>query len=201
MWLLVPVEAVVRPVTPRVSGPVIVRAARWLVPVAAASLAIAPVAHAQVRTVSPVATQRPMVQQIVLLPDGAYQLTLTPAWLEQRAVQNAQPIVLDAQVTHSGGNVTVTTADGMSLKGSASASHLKASGAVQASTLTLELGGSGTTASGTFKLVGHNAHELAGTAVVSPAPRMVAHTSKSGCHGFWDCVKTITGFDWSVFGG
>jgi hypothetical protein len=106
-----------------------------------------------------------------------------------------------AQVTRDGTGVTIATSDGMTLHGAASASHLKASGAVQASTLTLELGGSGASASGTFLLAGHGGHELTGTAVVGAAPRMIAHTSKSGCHGFWDCVKTITGFDWSVFGG
>ena len=156
---------------------------------------------AQARPVSPVVAQRPVAPELVLLPDGAYQLTLTPASRDQRTLPATPPIVLGASVTHAGSAVTVTTSDGMTLHGSASASHLKASGAVQASTLTVELGGSAATASGTFLLAGRGGHQLTGTAVVGPAPHVLAHTSKpGGCHGFWDCVKTITGFDWSVFG-
>lgn len=158
-------------------------------------------ARAQVRPGTPVVVQSLVARRPPLLPDGAYQLTLTPASRDQHTLPGVRPIVVGARVTHTGDDVTVATSDGMTLHGSASVSHLKVSGAVATSTLTLELGGSGATASGVFRLAGHGGHELTGTAVVGPPARMVAHTSRSGgCHGFWDCVKEITGFDWSVFG-
>lgn len=136
-----------------------------------------------------------------LLPDGAYDLTLTPATLDQRSLTSARPIALSAQVAHNGSSVTITTSDGLVLNGTSSATHLKVSGPVQRSTLTLELGGSSANASGTFALVGRAGRQLGGTVTVAPAPKYSARTSKHGCSGFWDCVETITGYDWrTIFG-
>ena len=135
-----------------------------------------------------------------LLPDGAYVLTLTPAAMGAASLQSAQTIVVGAQVAHSGNGVTITTSDGTALTGTASVNHIKASGPVHASTMTVEVGGSGTTASGTFLVAGAANHKLSGTASLAPAPHANAHTEKSGgCSGIWDCIKTITGTSWHFF--
>lgn len=150
---------------------------------------------------APAAAQRPIAVAL-LLPDGAYALTLTPATLDQRSIASVQPIALSAQVVHTGTAVAITTTDGLTLDGTSSATHLKASGPMQHSMLTLELGGSGSSASGTFALVSRAGRQLGGTVTVAPAPRYQAHTSKrGGCSGLWDCVKTITGYDWSTIFG
>ena len=136
-----------------------------------------------------------------LLPDGVYEFTLTPASVQQRVLASAPPITVDAQVTHDATEATIITVDGMTLRGGSSATHLKASGAVQRSTLTLELGGSGTSASGTFLLAAPGAQRLTGTATVVPASReQTRAASRGSCSGFWTCVKAIRGYDWSVFG-
>lgn len=136
-----------------------------------------------------------------LLPDGVYEFTLTPASVQQRVLASAPPITVDAQVTHGATDATIITVDGMTLRGGSSPTHLKASGPVQRSTLTVELGGSGTNASGTFLLASPEGQRLTGTATVVPASRDQTHAASRGsCTGFWMCVKAIKGYDWSAFG-
>lgn len=137
-----------------------------------------------------------------LLPDGAYELTLTPATGDSRALANAKPFQLSAQIAHTATETVITTGDGLTLRGASSPTHLKASGAVHGAELTIELGGSGTQASGTWILHGKSAHQVTGTVTVTPAPRFQAHTSKQGgCSGFFDCVSQITGYTWkTIFG-
>lgn len=155
--------------------------------------------HAQART--PPLRSAPAEAQ--LLPSGTYELILTPATADSHPFTNAAPIPLTAQVVHAGAGTTITTSDSITLRGASSATHLKASGAVHGATLTLELGGSGTQASGTWSLRGRGTHQAAGTVTVALAPRYQARTSKrGGCSGFFDCVKQVTGYDWgSFFGG
>lgn len=176
-------------------------AAATLLALAALTLR-APDAAAQVRAATtPVVTRS--AEGAVLLPTGAYELTLTPATADSRALTGAAPIPLTAQVVHAGAETTITTSDSITLHGASSATHLKASGAVHGATLTLELGGSGSQASGTWVLRGRGTHQATGTVTVAPPPRYQTHTAKrGGCSGFWDCVKQVTGYDWgSFFGG
>ena len=165
----------------------------------AAGVAAAATVAAQTTQLSPPPTlQRAALAP--LLPDGAYLLTLTPAAMGTTPIQSAQPIVVGAQVAHTGSGVTITMSDGTTLSGAASITHIKASGPVHASTMTVEVGGSGTSASGTFLVAGTANHKLSGTASLAPAPRAMARTEKSGgCDGIWDCIKTITGTSWHFF--
>lgn len=175
------------------------RRARAIVAASLTALTLgATAAHAQ-RPATPIPQRQLAVA--MLLPDGAYDLTLTPATFDQRSLASAPPIALSARIAHNGTSVTMTTSDGLTLSGTSSVTHLKASGPVQHSTLTLELGGRGTAASGTFALVGRAGRQMNGTVTVVPAPRYMTHTAKQGCSGFWDCVKTITGYDWSTIFG
>lgn len=168
--------------------------------------AVACVVFALVLAASPVHAQAHAAQaageQIVppLLPDGTYDLTLTPASVQQRVLTSAPQITITAQVAHFGADVTIITSDGMLLHGVASPTHLKATGAVQRSALTLELGGSRTNASGTLLLAAPTGQHLTGTATVAPASQHTARSPTPRCTGFWACVKSIAGFDWSVFG-
>lgn len=161
----------------------------------------APAAAAQARSVAtaPVAA-RPIAAP--LLPAGAYELTLTPATGDARPLTGAAPITLSAQVTSSGTQTTITTSDGMTLQGASSPTHLRASGPVHGATLTLEVGGSGTQASGTWLLRGKGAHQVTGTVSIAPAPRYQTRTAKEGgCSGFFDCVSQVTGYAWkTIFG-
>lgn len=162
----------------------------------------ASVAAAQVRTAPPTPMAVRPVAAAQLLPTGAYDLTLTPATGDTRPLSGAAPIELSAQVASNGMETTITTSDGLVLRGASSPTHLKASGPVHGAELTLELGGSGTQASGTWILRGKAAHQVTGTVTVAPAPRYQAHTSKQGgCSGFFDCVSQITGYAWkTIFG-
>jgi len=160
--------------------------------VAAAQARNAPTAPLTVR---PVATAQ-------LLPAGAYDLTLTPATGDTRPLSGAAPIQLSAQVASNGMETTITTSDGLVLRGASSPTHLKASGPVHGAELTLELGGSATQASGTWILRGKTAHQVTGTVTVAPAPRYQTHTAKrGGCSGFYDCVSQVTGYVWSTIFG
>lgn len=171
---------------------------------AIASLALrVPAAGAQVRSTTPsVPVAARQIQGAQLLPTGAYELTLTPATGDSRPLSGAAPIQLAAQVTRTATETTITTSDGLVLRGASSAAHLKAAGPVHGATLTLELGGSGTQASGTWMLRGKGEHQVTGTVTVAPPPRYQAHTAKQGgCSGFFDCVSQVTGYAWkTIFG-
>lgn len=169
-----------------------------LTTVAAIALALAAIplaarsAHAQTHP-APAQLQRPVATP--LLPDGAYELTMTPAASDAHAFTNAAPFQVEAQVVHAGLETVMTTSDSITLRGASSAMHLKASGPVHGAMLTLEVGGSGTQASGTWLLRGKTDHQLTGTVTIAPAPRYQTHTSKQGgCSGFFDCVSQITGY-------
>jgi hypothetical protein len=151
------------------------------------------------RVATPNLTQRPTLTP--LLPDGRYVLTLTPAAMGSVALKSTQPIVVGAQVAHSGSSVSVTTSDGTALNGTGSVNHIKVSGSMNTSIMTVELGGTGTNASGTFLVAGSANHNLTGTASMAPAPHANAHTENGGgCDGIWDCIKVITGISWHFFG-
>lgn len=172
-------------------------AIRVMLPVALASLA-APLGAQVLRAPTAVA-QRHVATEILLLPDGGYVLTLTPAALKEKSSTShaPAPMELDVDVMHSGGSVTVTVSDGTVLTGTASASHLKTSGLVKASTLTVEVGGTGSTAGGTFVFAGHGANRIAGTAAFAPAPRRAAHKKSGGmggCSGLVSCASMIWHF-------
>jgi hypothetical protein len=167
--------------------------------VAVLALTVPTVVSAQGRVTSP-----PIAHPAIasLLPDGAYEMTLTPATGDSRAFASAKPFQIGAQIAHAGTETTITTSDGMTLRGASSPTHLKASGPVRGATLTLELGGSGAQASGTWTLRGKGEHQVTGTVTVAPSPRYQAHTAKQGgCSGFFDCVSQITGYAWkTIFG-
>src|SRR6185312_7752014 len=101
------------------------------------ALTIPAVVTAQGRVPSP-----PLAHPAIasLLPDGAYELTLTPATGDSRAFASARPFQISAQVAHAGTETTITTSDGVTLRGASSPTHLKASGPVHGATLTVELG-------------------------------------------------------------
>lgn len=167
--------------------------------IAVLALTLPTVVSAQGRATSP-PLARPAIAS--LLPDGAYELTLTPATGDSRAFAGAKPFEVSAQIVHAGTETTITTSDGLVLRGASSAAHLKASGPVHGATLTLEVGGSATQASGTWLLRGSGAHQVTGTVSIAAAPRYQAHTAKQGgCSGFFDCVSQITGYTWkTIFG-
>lgn len=167
--------------------------------IAVLALTIPAVVSAQGRVTSPPATHAAIAS---LLPDGAYELTLTPATGDSRAFAGAKPFRISAQIAHVGTQTTITTSDGVTLRGASSPTHLKASGPVHGATLTLELGGSEAQASGTWVLRGKGEHQVTGTVTVAPSPRYQAHTAKQGgCSGFFDCVSQITGYTWkTIFG-
>lgn len=165
-----------------------------------AALLFAPLA-ALAQSTPPALALHPVVQ-MQFLPDGAYELTMTPATGDSRVMTGARPFQIDAQIVHAGAETTITTSDGVTLRGASSPTHLKASGPVHGATLTLELGGSGTQASGTWMLRGRGEHQVTGTVTVAPPPRYQTHTSKQGgCSGFFDCVSQVTGYAWkTIFG-
>jgi hypothetical protein len=169
--------------------------------VAAAAVLMPAIASAQ-RGATPAPAVAQSARAAVLLPDGAYLLTMTPATGDSRAFTTAAPIQIAAQAVHSGMETTITTNDGVVLRGASSATHLKASGPGHGARLTLELGGSGTEASGTWLLRGQGAHQVTGTVTVAPAPRYQTRTSKQGgCSGFFDCLTQVTGYAWkTIFG-
>lgn len=138
--------------------------------------------------------------QMQLLPPGAYELTLTPATGDSRALTGAAPIRLDAYVIHTGAETTITTSDSITLRGASSATHLKASGPMHGAVLTLELGGSGAQASGTWLLRGRGTHQVTGTVTVASASgHPTRPVRRSDCVGFRDCVRHVAGYDWNSF--
>lgn len=163
------------------------------------AVTVAPVGAQVARSPAPIVQKRPM-PSMVLLPNGSYVMTLTAAALKSKSSTTSsapQPMELDADIVHNGSSVTVTMSDGTVLTGTGSASHLKASGPVKNSTLSIEVGGTGSSAGGTFLFAGHGTNRISGTAAMAPAPRLAAHKKSGGmggCNSLMSCASMMWHF-------
>lgn len=150
------------------------------------------------------------------LRSGPYTLTLTVEHRSdpgRRGPMRAPPnpsttsgtpadrTVLRLILTSSGQSVTLSEAGTVVLRGTANRGEMILDGRAKQARVELHLTERGTGADGGFVAWSAQGDTVRGAAQLVPGPLITPRTApnRDGCHGFWDCLKYITGYDWDIW--
>jgi hypothetical protein len=150
------------------------------------------------------------------LASGPYTLTLTvehrsdpvrrtplrsPPNASTASATPAARMALRLILARSGQSITLSEARTVVLRGTENRGEMVLEGRAKRARMELHLADRATGADGSFMAWSAQGDTVRGATQLVPGPLVAPRTApnRDGCHGFWDCLKYITGYDWDIW--